>query len=112
MEGSGLFRGARLLVYLAKMLQEKLGNPRHQDDPGRRIGNTMSAPGKRHHFDVFAIFNQLVDQIERAGEMHVVVFRAVSDQKLAFELVAQNPKFRWCSCGLGQIHEHGGKIPR
>ena len=49
------------LVYFAKILQEKLGNPIHKKDSGRRVGNAVAAAREWQNFDVVSLFNELVD---------------------------------------------------
>src|SRR5258706_12529131 len=45
----------------------------------------MPAPGKRHHFDVLPVLNQLVDQRERVCEVYVVVACPMRDAQLALQ---------------------------
>ncbi len=40
----------------------------------------MASAGKRHHLGILPRFNQLIDQSECIGEVHVVIPRTVSDQ--------------------------------
>lgn len=73
-------------MYLAEVLQEKLGNAIHQDDSRRGVRNAMATSGKGHHFGILSVLDQLVDDREGIREMDVVVTSAVRNQKFSLQL--------------------------
>ena len=79
-------RNAKPTKARLKVIEEKLGNPLHQDAASRRVANPMAAAWESQNFDMLPRFDEIVNHRERIRVMHVVVAGAVSNEQFALKL--------------------------
>src|ERR1700688_1183697 len=77
------YRRYRESALPSQIIEKKARHPLHQQPPRRGVTDSVSSARKRHHFHIFSVLYQLIDQRERIGEMHVVITRAMRDQQFS-----------------------------
>src|ERR1700736_4263330 len=69
----------------SQIVQKELRYPVHQHFACGWIADAVPAPGKRHHLNVLAKLNQLINQRKRVSEVHVVVAGPMRNEQLSLQ---------------------------